>query len=48
MESHELDNVTFPSKKPAAFLTLDDRCICFNGAFPTMEEMLEFKPWNKK
>ncbi len=38
----------FPSKKPAAFLTIDDRAICFNGTFPTSEEMMSFKPWNKK
>ena len=38
----------FPAKKPAAFLTIDDRAICFNGTFPTTEEMMRFKPWNKK
>lgn len=38
----------FPKKKPAAFLTIDDRAICFDGKFPTADEMLAFKPWNKK
>lgn len=38
----------FPSKKPAAYLTIDDRAICFNGTFPTSEEMNNFKPWYKK
>lgn len=38
----------FPTKKPAAFLTIDDRAICFNGNFPTSEQMMSFKPWNKK
>lgn len=38
----------FPTKKPAAFLTIDDRAICFNGKFPSTEEMMAFKPWNKK
>lgn len=37
----------FPIKKPAAFLTIDDRAICFDGTFPTTEEMMQFKPWNK-
>ena len=37
----------FPIKKPAAFLTIDDRAICFNGKFPTTKEMEDFKPWNK-
>jgi hypothetical protein len=38
----------FPKKKPAAFLTIDDRAICFDGKFPTTKQMLDFKPWNKK
>src|SRR5688572_11699371 len=38
----------FPTQKPAAFLTIDDRAICFEGRFPTASEMLEFKPWNKR
>jgi hypothetical protein len=38
----------YPTQKPAAFLTIDDRAICFNGTFPTTDEMLNFKPWNKK
>lgn len=38
----------FPSKKPAAFITIDDRAICFNGTFPTTEEIMSFKPWNKQ
>lgn len=37
----------FPSKKPAAYLTIDDRAICFTGEFPSKDEMLSFKPWNK-
>jgi len=35
----------FPKKKPAAFLTIDDRAICFKGTFPTIDQMLDFKPW---
>jgi hypothetical protein len=38
----------FPTQKPAAFLTIDDRCICFNGTFPTAEQIDSFKPWNQK
>lgn len=40
--------LNFPTQKPAAYLTIDDRAICFNGSFPTTDEMLNFKPWNKK
>lgn len=43
------DNILkFPVKKPAAFLTIADRAICFNGSFPSSEEMMAFKPWNKQ
>jgi hypothetical protein len=40
--------IKFPTKKPPAFLTIDDRCICFNGTFPDMDTLWNFKPWNKK
>lgn len=42
------DILKFPNQKPAAFLTIDDRAICFAGHFPSTEEMMAFKPWNKK
>lgn len=38
----------YPTKKPPAYLTIDDRAVCFNGTFPTTEEMNNFKPWYKK
>lgn len=38
----------FPSRKPAAYLTIDDRAICFNGTFPTMDEIEKLKPWYQK
>jgi hypothetical protein len=40
--------IRFPAEKPAAFLTIDDRAICFTGTWPSMAEMLAFKPWNKR
>lgn len=39
-------SLEFSDKKPAAFLTIDDRAICFNGTWPTIEEMKAFRPWN--
>lgn len=39
---------SFPTDKPAAFLTIDDRCVCFDGQWPDLDVLLEFKPWNKK
>lgn len=41
-------HLKFPSKKPPAFLTIDDRAICFDGTFPTTEEMMSFKTWYGK
>ena len=34
--------------KPAAFLTLDDRAITFDGHWPDVDLMLQFKPWYKR
>ena len=51
LDDHEelawISAIAFPVFKPAAFLTLDDRAVTFNGTFPTPETLLLFKPWNK-
>jgi len=44
----ELDQIEFPTEKPPAFLTIDDRAITFKGIFPTVNELQDFKPWNKQ
>lgn len=37
------------SVKPPAFLTIDDRCIPFEGTFPeNPKDLLKFQPWNKR
>ncbi len=42
-----LDLIEWPTEKPPAMVTLDDRAITFTGKWPTIETLLAFKPWNK-
>jgi len=42
-----IKDISFPTEKPAAFLMLDDRAMRFAGVFPSLEQMRNFKPWNK-
>lgn len=44
----DLDAIEYASEKPPAFLTLDDRGLCFTGVWPKVDELVAFKPWNKK
>lgn len=44
----EIDGIEFPEKKPPAWITLDDRAICFEGVFPTADEVDNFLPWYQK
>jgi hypothetical protein len=43
-----LDLLRFPTQKPAAFMTIDDRAICFTGEWPDLDLIDQFKPWNKR
>jgi len=37
----------WPTSKPSAWVTIDDRAITFTGpdGWPSMQELVEFKPW---
>lgn len=38
--------VKFPTEKPPAMVTLDDRAVTFTGVFPSIESLESFRPWN--
>jgi hypothetical protein len=40
--------IQWPTEKPAAFLTIDDRALTFTGTWPDVVDLLKFKPWNKR
>lgn len=40
--------IGFPTTKPPAHVTIDDRAICFKGVFPTLRALQGFTPWNKR
>lgn len=40
--------IRWPWFKPAAFITIDDRAIQFDGTWPAPEAIKQFKPWNKR
>jgi hypothetical protein len=41
-------HLSFPDVKPPAFISIDDRCLLFEGTWPSVETLKNFKPWNKK
>lgn len=42
------EEMHYPWFKPAAFLTIDDRALTFDGLWPNIDELKGFKPWNKR
>lgn len=42
------DALSWPREKPPAHVTLDDRAITFDGTWPSLETIRDFKPWNRK
>ena len=41
-------SIKWPIEKPPAMVTIDDRAITFTGEWPAVDDLLAFKPWNKK
>lgn len=42
------ETISWPTEKPSAFITIDDRALTFTGVWPSIESLLDFKPWNKR
>lgn len=47
LTSYEIELISFPIMKQSSFLLVDDRALTFNGKFPTINKILDFKPWYK-
>lgn len=43
-----LAEIEWPTEKPSAFVTIDDRALTFDGTWPPLEVLKDFKPWNKR
>jgi hypothetical protein len=41
------ERLHFPEQKPPAHVSLDDRAVTFTGVWPSVEELENFKPWNR-
>jgi hypothetical protein len=46
--NHLMKRIQFPSRKPAAFVSLDDRAVRFDGAWPDVAELAAFKTWQQR
>jgi hypothetical protein len=46
-QGFEVLSITFPTEKPPAMVSLDDRAITFTGNWPSVDALAAFKPWNK-
>jgi hypothetical protein len=42
-----IKQICFPTHKPPAHVTIDDRAIQFEGVFPSLSALKAFKPWNR-
>lgn len=40
--------IDWPTTKPAAMISIDDRAIQFTGIWPSVESLKVFRPWNKQ
>jgi len=38
--------LSFPTCKPPAHISIDDRAMTFTGTWPDMQSLKDFRPWN--
>lgn len=43
-----IGRIQWPTHKPPAMVTIDDRALTFTGEWPSLSEIKAFKPWNKR
>jgi hypothetical protein len=43
-----MNALSWPTEKPPALVTIDDRAVQFTGTWPSYRELLDFQPWNKR
>lgn len=43
-----INALKFPTEKPAAMISIDDRALTFTGIWPSIDELRRFQPWNKQ
>lgn len=44
----KLAEIMWPTSKPAAMITIDDRALTFEGTWPKIDDLKSFQPWNKR
>ena len=42
------DIIQWPTEKPPAQITIDDRALTFDGTWPRIDDLRSFQPWNKR
>jgi hypothetical protein len=48
MPSEVVPHFEWPTEKPAAMVTIDDRALTFNGTWPKIDDLRSFQPWYKR
>lgn len=48
LPNHVIDHLAFSCTKRGSEVYIDDRAWRFEGTFPDLEELENFKPWNKR